>query len=70
MPYKDNTIHLCSFCGEKTNGKLCPTCKTKEQRLAKIHEQLAIEKENGIKLDRLFMFKREELLTHYGIKEA
>lgn len=65
-------IILCSFCGEYAPPKqtLCKTCRTKEQRLAKIHEQLEIERERGSKTDRLFMFKREELLAHYGIKEA
>jgi len=63
-------IILCSFCGEKTSGKLCPSCKTKSQRLEKINEQLAIEKERGKKTERIFGFPRKTLLEHYGIKET
>ena len=70
--FKDNSIHLCKFCSEITNGVLCPTCKTKDQRKIKILKQLEIEKENetkGFKIsNRLFMFDRCKLLKEYGIK--
>ncbi len=69
--FKDNVIHLCSFCGEKTSGTLCPSCRTKESRKTKIIEQLAIEEENLIKGRKipktLFRFEREKVLELYNL---
>lgn len=67
-PYK-SIIHLCNFCGEKTSGKFCPTCRTKEQRKEKIKEQLAIEEERkGYKVsDKLFGFNRKKVLELYNL---
>ena len=45
----DYSTKLCSFCGEKTSGKFCPTCRTAEQRKEKIQEQEKINQENESK---------------------
>lgn len=71
--YEDKSIYLCSFCGEKLQGKrICATCKTKEQRRAKIDLQLEIDSENFKKgrvvSNRMFMFPRQALMDAYGIK--
>jgi uncharacterized protein YbbK (DUF523 family) len=67
--FEDKSIKLCRFCGEITNGVLCPRHKTKENRKEDILEQLKIEKERGGKVsDRLFMFDRNKLLKEYEIR--
>lgn len=69
MAFSDNSIKICCFCGEiLKSGKLRPTCRTKEQRKAKIEKQLEIEAERGFKTKRLFMFEREALLNFYQIE--
>lgn len=72
MAVNTGVIHNCSFCGERTSGALCPTCRTKEQRKLKIEQQLEIEKEQkakGYKIpSKLFFFNREALLETYKIK--
>lgn len=71
MAFKDSSIKLCKFCGEKGTGILCFGCKTKDKRKAKILEQLKIEKENKVKghniPDSLFGFNRKQLLSLYEI---
>jgi Na+-transporting NADH:ubiquinone oxidoreductase subunit NqrF len=44
--FNDNTIYLCVSCGEKTKGKYCPACRTKEGRESVKTQNLAIMREN------------------------
>ena len=71
MAFKDNSIKLCRFCGEKGTGILCVSCKTKDKRKEKILLQLEIEKgfkTRGLNIsDRLFCFDRKQLLEIYEI---
>lgn len=67
-----NIIHLCTFCGEKTNGKLCPSCKTKEKRKEVIKAQLEVNEEHRKKGYTVPVLRyggkfEKQLLTEYKI---